>query len=146
MLVTVVNPRPSNMNAEMPLQDGWLACEPLSGQLYSPAGGALKVSLGAGVYRHFLLQQIPRVPHLLYALGARLPAHQTYDSGARKMRIEVDAAEGARIRVGIFTPIPVRAVTGTRVGRIPFSWKDGISLLSFEVIHTPGELFEISFE
>jgi hypothetical protein len=146
MLATVVNTNPAAATAEIPLRDGWLACEPLSGQLHTPARGILRVNLGTGQYRHFLLLQTPQAPHLLYALGARLPAHQTYDPDARKMRIQVDAVEGAGTRIGVFTQIPVRSVTTSKGGRIPFSWKQGLSLLTFEAIHFPGEILEISFE
>jgi hypothetical protein len=83
---------------------------------------------------------------MLYALGASVPAHQAYDAASRKLRIKVEAAEGARIRVGVFTPIAVRAVTGSRAGQIPFSWQHGVSLLNIEAVHVPGEFFEISFE
>ena len=94
-LATVMNANPADAIAEIPLRDGWLACEPLSGQLHAPARGALRVSLGAGQYRHVLLLQTPRAPHLLYALGARLPAQQSYNPGTRKMQVKIDAAEGS---------------------------------------------------
>ena len=146
ILATLINTNLADVIAEVPLQDDWLACEPLSGQLHTPTGGVLKLNLGAGQYRHLLLLQTPRAPRLLYALGARLPAHQIYESGARKMRIQVDAVEGERVRMGVFTPAAVRDVTGSKAGRIPFSWKQDTSLLSFETTHVPGELLEINLK
>ncbi len=145
MLATAVNASPSEVTAAIPLPDGWLACEPLSGQLHALAGGSLKVNLPADGYRHFLIRQTPKVPQLLYTLGARDPAWQTYEPAARKLQIAVDAAEGARIRVGVFTPFPIRAVTSARTGPAPFAWKPGTPLLSFEVVHFADDLLEISF-
>jgi len=146
ILATLINTNLVDVIAEVPLQDDWLACEPLSGQLHTPTGGVLKLNLGAGQYRHFLLLQTPRAPRLLYALGARLPAHQTYEPGARKMRIQVDAVEGERVRMGVFTPAAVRDVTGSKAGRITFSWKQDTSLLTFETAHVPGELLEVNLK
>ena len=146
MLATVLNTSSSNLTAGIPLREGWLAGEPLSGELPPVAGGTLRINLEAGGYRHFLLFGTPQVPQLIYALGARAPAQQTYDPETRKLQITVDAVEGARIRVGVFTPFPIRAVTSRRTGPIPYTWKQGMPLLSFEAVQATGDLFEIHFQ
>ena len=106
----------------------------------------MKLKLEAGEYRHFLFLKIPRNPRLLYALGARVPAQQIYDAGSRTLRITVDAAEAGMLRIGVYTTAPLRAVTGTRTGKIPFTWEQSASLLTFEVLHVPGQTFEIRFD
>ena len=146
MLATVVSASPSEVIAEIPVKEGWLACEPLAGQLHEPAGQALKVKIDAGGYRHFLFLPTPRIPQVLYTLGARVPAQQTYDPRSRTLRITVDAAEGGKIRVGVYTRIPVRGVTGTRTGTIPFTWQRGTPVLRFDAVYIPGQTFEISFD
>ena len=146
MLATVLNTSSSNLTAGIPLREGWLAGEPLSGELPPVAGGTLRINLEAGGYRHFLLFGTPQVPQLIYALGARAPAQQTYDPETRKLQITVDAVEGARIRVGVFTPFPIRAVNSRRTGPIPYTWKQGMPLLSFEAVQATGDLFEIHFQ
>ena len=146
MLATAVNTSPSDVVAELPLKEGWMACEPLAGRLHAPAGQEVKVKLDAGGYRHLLLLPAPLGPQLLYALGARVPAQQTYDPGSRTLRITVDAVEGGMLRVGVYTPAPVRAVTGTRTGKIPFTWQRGTPLLTFDAVHVPGQTLEIRFD
>ncbi len=146
ILATALNTSPSALTAEIPLQEGWLACEPLSGQLPALTKGVLRANLDAGGYRHFLLLETPQVPKLLYALGARVPAKSTYDPAARKLQISVDAVEGTRLRIGVFTPLPIRTVTSLRAGPIPFTWEQGKLLLSFETVLIAGDFFEINFQ
>jgi hypothetical protein len=145
-LLTAINTSSSNLTAEIPLQEGWLACEPLTGLFPALSGGSMRVSLDPGVYRHFLLLKTPHIPQLLYALGVREPANQKYEPGTRKLQISLDAVEGARIRFGIFTQFSPLGVASRRTGKIPFAWKRGVPLLNFEAVYVTGDLFEISFQ
>jgi hypothetical protein len=146
ILLTALNTSPSASTAQIPLQEDWLACDPLSGQLPALTKGILRANLDGGEYRHFLLFQPTHDPQLLYTLGARLPATSTYNSATRKLRITADAVEGARLRIGVYTPLPILKVASSRTGQIPFTRVPREPLLNFEAVYTAGDLFEISFQ
>jgi hypothetical protein len=85
-LTTVINTRASELNAGIPLENGWVACEPLSSQLWESTGKSLEIRIDAGAYRHLLLVKRPQVPKLLYALGSRTPARQSYQPASRTLQ------------------------------------------------------------
>jgi hypothetical protein len=145
-LVTLINASDSDMVAEIPLAKGWIACEPLTDQLQVPGGNVVEAKLNGGAYRHFLCLQTPASPQLLYALGARAPARQEYDAGSRALRVTLDAVEGAKLRLAIYTPAPVKSVVGNGGVQIPFNWTPGSSLLTFDAVHVPGQAYAVRFE
>ena len=145
MLATLINTASSPVTAEIPHPGGWLAYEPLAEKLLASGAGGLKVDLAAGAYRHLLLTREPETALLLFALGARVPAKQSFDPGARRLRFSAEAAEGARIRFALYSPKPVRKITNSRGETVPFESRAGALLVVFEVAHTPGDHYEVTF-
>lgn len=145
LLATLINTRDSAVRAEVPLAKDWLAYEPRAERLLDATEGSLKIELGGGAYRHVMLAPKPAGPRLLYALGARKPAAETFDKGSRRLQLSVEAAEGALIRWAVYSPQAVKTVTNGRGESVPFEWTPETKLARFEVRHVPGEKLEVRF-
>jgi len=145
LLATLINTRGSAVTAELPVPEGWLAYETLAERPLAFKGGTLKLELGGDTYRHLILAPKTARPRLLYSLGSRSPAAETFDQQARRLQLSVDAAEGALIRFAVYSPEPVKDVTKGRGKSVPFKWTPETKLTSFEVRHVPGEVLLMRF-
>jgi hypothetical protein len=54
--------------------------------------------------------------------------------------------DGAKIAFGIYSPLPVREVAGTRTGKLPFVWRRETKMLTFDAIYLSKDAIEISFD
>jgi hypothetical protein len=145
MLATLINTRQSPVVAEVPLGRGWLACEPLAERLLNSTEDFSKIELGGGASRHIILAQKPAGLRLLYALGAQKPATETLDNSGRRLVLAVEAADGALIRFGVYSPEPIKKITNGLGEKVPFEWTPETKMARFEVRHMPGVKLEVTF-
>lgn len=145
VLATLINTGTSAVTAEMPVRQEWLAYEPLAEQLIEPSRGLLRLPLPPGAYRHVLLGERPQRPHLLLALGARKRDSEHWDDAARKLRLSVDAVEGARIRFTVYSAVPVKGIVNSLGENVPFEPDASGRIARFEAAHAPGAVFELRF-
>ena len=145
LLATLINTCSKAITAELPVPEGWLVFEPLAEQPPDFKGGTLKLELSGDAYRHIILVQVMERPRLLYSLGARRPAMETFDQQARRLQLSVDAVEGALIRFAVYCPEPVKDVINERGESIPFNFTQETNLVNFETRHVPGDVLQMRF-
>jgi hypothetical protein len=145
LLATLINTRNSAITTKLALPEGWLACEPLAERPRDFHRDTLELELGENAYRHIIMTQKTARPRLLYSLGVRSPAKETFDQQARRLHFSVDAAEGALIRFLVYSPDPIKDVTNGKDESVPFQWAPETNLAGFEVKHVPGDVLQMSF-
>jgi len=145
MLATLVATGKRAITAEVPVGQGSrLAFEPLAGRAIAVVNGTLALDLAPETYRHVLIVPPPAGPKLLWALGARRPAHSRYDPASRKLSISADTAEGAALQLAIFSRFAPTSVVTTHGEKLPFDYKAESSFVLVNLKPAPGERIEVS--
>jgi hypothetical protein len=144
-LMTLVNTAASPVMAKFGVSTGRVVYEPLAEQFIEPSAGECTIDLKPGAYRHVIVSPRFTRPHLLFALGARKRVTENWDAAERRLRFSVDGVVGAPIRFSVYSTEGVRSVVHSRGEPVPFEWTPESCIASFETIHVPGDIFEVTF-
>ena len=145
MLATLINTSENKVTAEVPLKAGYMAYDPMAGEVFHDENGRARIDLDGWAHRNLNIMKEPTHPKVLFGLGAHKLELEKWDAHSRRLSFSFSAPDGAPLQIALYSPVPVRKITSHNGKSVAFKWSSKTRLAQFDVSHEAGQRFAAQF-
>jgi hypothetical protein len=142
ILATLINTAHTPIAAEVSINAGRMAYDPLSAQLFHGKDGRLSIEIAGNAHRQLLFIEPTRHPKVLFVLGARKLEVEKWEPQSRTLNFSINAVIGAPLRITLYSTAPIRKITNRNGEPIVFKWFPLTYLAQVETTSEEGDRFE----
>jgi hypothetical protein len=145
ILATLINTSENKVTSEALLKAGYLAYDPMAGQLLHGENGRVRIESDGWAHRHLIFVKEPSHPKVLFALGAHKLEFEKWDARLRILSFSLSAPAGAPLQITLYSTLPVREMTEHNGKSVAFTWSKETGIVRFDFTHETEARFVAHF-